>query len=84
MKKPTPRKASKAKAKPVASAPAKPTDTISSLRGKLTDARIEADRYRDAFHSKCRETRRLQVTVEALQQALIDERASPPLSDIPF
>ncbi|WP_336071490.1 hypothetical protein [Nitratireductor rhodophyticola] len=84
MKKPTPRKPSKAKAEPVAKAPAKPQDTISSLRGKLTDARIEADRYRDAFHKKCRETRRLQVTVEALQQALIDERASPPLSDIPF
>ena len=85
MKKPTPRKPSKAKAQPVAKAPAKPQETISSLRGKLTDARIEADRFREAFQSQCRQTRRLQVTVEALQQALIAERDhTRQLSDIPF
>ncbi len=85
MKKPTPAKAKRSSGKPPVTAPARPKESISSLRERLVDEQIKADRYETALQIEKAKNRRLEITIEALQQAMVTERDRyMDLADIPF
>jgi hypothetical protein len=66
-------------------APAKGKPTISSLRGELTDAQVDLHHYRERYIQEKRRADRLEVTVIALQNALIQERHRfDQMEEIPF
>lgn len=60
----------------------KSKDTISSLRGELTDARYRSDQYKQLYYGSINSIERLELTVEALSEALRRERRQE--KDIPF